>query len=104
MTLPSSPTQFDFWTSLPTSQDQAELFGALLTNSHLPTLTVKSSPAIADKAKTNIVVVVVAPIIVDANRRAAIIRIVVPRTAPKSGSPTPSSIPRKYKGTEYLLS
>ena len=64
----------------------------------------KRSPAIADKAKTNIVVVVVAPIIVVANRRAAIIRIVVPRTAPKSGSPTPSSIPRKYKGTEYLLS
>ena len=43
----------------------------------------KSSPAIADKTKTSIVVVVAAPTIVVANRRTAIIRIVDPRTAPQ---------------------
>ena len=43
----------------------------------------ESSPAIADKAKTNNDDVDVAPIIVDANRRAANIRNVVPRTAPQ---------------------
>ena len=43
----------------------------------------KSSPAIADKAKTNIAVVDLAPNKVDAKRRAAIIRKVVPRTAPQ---------------------
>ena len=41
----------------------------------------KSSPAIADNTKTSIEVVDVAPIIVEANRRAAINRIVDPRTA-----------------------
>ena len=43
----------------------------------------KSSPAIADNTKTKIVVVVVAPSIVVAKRRAAIIRIVAPRIAPQ---------------------
>ena len=43
----------------------------------------KSSPAIADNTKTRIVAVGVAPIIEEANRRAAIIRIVDPRTAPQ---------------------
>ena len=43
----------------------------------------KSSPAIADNTKTSIVVVDVAPIIVDANRRAAIKRNAGPRTAPQ---------------------
>ena len=43
----------------------------------------KSSPAIADNTKTRRVVEVVAPIKDDANRRAAKIRNVDPRTAPQ---------------------
>ena len=43
----------------------------------------KSSPAIADKTKTSKVEVDVAPKIDVANRRTAISRIGVPRTAPK---------------------
>ena len=43
----------------------------------------KSSPAIADNTKTSIDDVDVAPIIVDAKRRAAIIRNDGPRTAPQ---------------------
>ena len=43
----------------------------------------KSSPAIADNTKTSRVGVDVAPIIEVANRRAAIKRNVVPRTAPQ---------------------
>ena len=43
----------------------------------------KSSPAIADKTKTSIADVDVAPTIADANRRTAIKRSAVPRTAPK---------------------
>ena len=42
----------------------------------------KSSPAIADKAKTNIAAEDVAPIIDPAKRRAASTRTVGPRTAP----------------------
>ena len=104
MTLPSSPTQFDFWIPLPASQDKAELFGALSTDSHLPTLTVNSSPEPAHYPKTVVVVAVVAAIVVVAGSGAAVIRIVDPGTPPQSGSPTPSSMPRKNEVTEYLLS
>ena len=74
-----------------------------MTDSHLPTLTVKSSPEYADYPKTVIVVAVVAAVVVVANRGTAVIRIVAPGTAPQSGSPSPSSTPRKNKGTEYLF-
>ena len=72
---------------------------ALLTDSHLPTLAVKSSPNSADNTNTNIVVDVVAlvPIVVVARRRTAVLRIVDPRPAPQSGSPTPSLLPQPSK-------
>ena len=65
------------------------------TDSHLPTLAVKRLPNSANNTKTNIVVVVVAlrPIVV-ARRGTAVFRIVDPRTAPQSGSPTPSLLPQ----------
>ena len=66
------------------------------TDSHLPTLAVKRPPNRADNTKTIIVVVVVAlrPIVVVARRGTAVFRIVGPGTAPQSGSPTPSLLPR----------
>ncbi len=69
---------------------------ALSTDSHLPTLAVKRPPERADNTKTNIVVDVVAlrPIVVVAKRGTAVFRIVVPGTAPQSGSPTPSLLPQ----------
>ncbi len=72
---------------------------ALSTDSHLPTLAVKRHPNRADNTKTNIVVVVVAlrPIVVVARRGTAVFRIVDPGTAPQSGSPTPSLLPRPFE-------
>jgi hypothetical protein len=75
---------------------------ALSTDSHLPTLTVKSAPGTAHHAKTDVLVVVVAPIVV-AVSGTAFIRVVEPRAAAQSGSPAPSSMPRKHEGTEYLF-
>lgn len=65
------------------------------TDSHLATLAVKRPPNSADNTKTNIVVDVVAlrPIVV-AGCRTAVFRIIDPGTAPQSGSPTPSLLPR----------
>ena len=63
-----------------------------------------SSPEPAHYPKTVIVVVVVAPIVVVAGRGTAVFWLIVPGTAPQSGSPTPSSMPRKDEVTEYLLS
>ena len=56
----------------------------------------KSSPNNADNTKTNIVVVVVAVVVV-AIRGTAVLRIVDPRPAPQSGSPTPSLLPQPSK-------
>jgi len=75
-----------------------------LTDSHLPTLTVKSSPEYAHHPKTVVVVAVVAAVVVVAVSGTAVIWIVVPRTAPRSGSPVPSSMPHECEGTEYLFS
>ncbi len=74
------------------------------TDSHLPVLAAKSAGGDADNTKTDIVVTVVAIVVVVAVRRAAVFRIVDPGAAPQSGSPHPSSIPCKNKGTKYLLS
>ena len=102
--LPGSPTRFDFWMSSPTSQEQAGLFDALLADCHLPTLTLKSNPSTAHHPKTVVVVVVVAAVVVVAVSGTAVIWIVVPRTAPRSGSPIPSSMPHECEGIEYLFS
>ena len=102
--LPGSPTRFDFWMSSPTSQEQCGLFDALLADSHLPTPTIKSTPGTAHHAKTVVVVVVVAAAVVVAVSGTAVIWIVVPRTAPRSGSPIPSSMPHECEGIEYLFS
>ncbi len=102
-TLPRSPTQFDFWILLPASQEAAELFGVRLTDSHLPTLTMRSFPEQTYYPKTVIVVTILARIVVVADRGTAVIRIVTPRTAPQSGSPSPNSTPYKDKGIEYLF-
>jgi hypothetical protein len=65
---------------------------------------VKRPPGAATDAETDIVVDVVAPVdVVVAVSGTAVIRVVVPGTAPQSGSPDPSSIPRPYEGTEYLF-
>jgi hypothetical protein len=88
--------------SSPTSQEQAGLFDALLTDCHLPTPTIKSNPSTAHHPKT--VVVVVAAVVVVAVSGTAVIWIVVPRTAPRSGSPIPSSMPHEGEGIEYLFS
>jgi len=93
--LPGSPTRFDFWMSSPTSQEQAGLFDALLADCHLPTPTIKSNPSTAHHPKTVVVVAV---------SGTAVIWIVVPRTAPQSGSPIPSSMPHECEGIEYLFS
>ncbi|NJL11096.1 MAG: hypothetical protein HC908_15535 [Calothrix sp. SM1_7_51] len=92
-----------------------------MADSHLPTLAmssvaeteadsskltnpwVKSAPDRTHHTKTNIVVVVVAPIVVVARRGTAVIRIVVPGTAPQSGSPIPSLLPQPSEGSKYLL-
>jgi hypothetical protein len=102
--LPSSPARFDFWMPSQASREQAGLFDALLADSHLPTPTIKSTPGTAHHAKTVVVVDVVAPIVVVAVSGTAVIWIVVPRTAPRSGSPVPSSMPHECEGTEYLFS
>jgi hypothetical protein len=102
--LPSSPARFDFWMPSQASREQAGLFDALLADSHLPTPTIKSNPSTAHHPKTVVVVDVVAAVVVVANRGTAVIWIVVPRTAPRSGSPVPSSMPHECEGTEYLFS
>jgi hypothetical protein len=76
---------------------------ALSTDSHLPTLAVKRHPGSAHNTKTNIVVVVVARVVVVAIRGTAVFRIVVPGTAPQSGSPTPSLLSPKMEGSKYLF-
>jgi hypothetical protein len=57
--------------SSPTSQEQAGLFDALLTDCHLPTPTIKSNPSTAHHPKT--VVVVVAAVVVVAVSGTAVI-------------------------------
>jgi hypothetical protein len=85
------------------SREQAGLFAARSTDSHLPTPTIKSNPSTAHHPKT-VVVVVVAAVVVVAVSGTAVIWIVVPRTAPQSGSPIPSSMPHECEGIEYLFS
>ncbi|WP_306426881.1 hypothetical protein [Nostoc sp. CHAB 5836] len=76
---------------------------ALSTDSHLPTLAVKRHPNGADNTKTNIVVVVIARVVVVAGRGTAVFSIVVPGTAPQSGSPTPSLLSPKTERSKYLF-
>ena len=63
----------------------------------------KSTPGNTDDTKTPVLVVVVAPIPVTV-RRTAVIRVVVPRAAPQSGSPDPSLVPPEGEITKYLFS
>jgi hypothetical protein len=70
-------------------------------HSHPPTLAPKSTASNARHPKADVVVDVVAlPDIVVAKGATAVIRIVVPGTAPQLGLPAPSSTPRQNEGTE----
>jgi hypothetical protein len=93
LTLRLAPTKIanpvDFWKALPPSQEQDWTLLAHSANFHWLTLAVKSTGNRTNNAKTNVVVLIVAPVPV-AIGRAAVPGIVVPRTtAQEAGLPCP---------------
>jgi hypothetical protein len=78
-----------FWMPLPTSREKGWTLLAHSANSHWPTLAVKSTRNQTNHPKTDVVVTIVARVPV-AISRAAVPRIVVPRTAAQqAGLPYP---------------